>query len=194
MPDVSRPRTTPPRSTRTHRPPYLTTVLVFLAPLLVTLALKVDSIVGIEEPPNSVALVAGIGALVAMFANPIFGRMSGRTSSHRGMRRPWMVIGLVGDSLGVLIVALAPDIPVVLVGWCIAQLFFNALLAAMVAVLPDPDFAWAFPSRFLLVLAYAFLTAYQAALVGVGGGGVGDGLAARCAVAAPGTTREGSGS
>ena len=48
-----------------------------------------------------------------------------------------MVIGMVGGSLGILIVALAPDIAVVLVGWCIAQLFFNALLAAAVAVLPD---------------------------------------------------------
>lgn len=48
-----------------------------------------------------------------------------------------MVIGLVGGSLGVLVVALAPSIPIVLLGWCIAQLFFNALLAAMVAVLPD---------------------------------------------------------
>ena len=35
------------------------------------------------------------------------------------------------------LVALAPSVPVVLAGWCIAQLFFNALLAAMVAVLPD---------------------------------------------------------
>ncbi|HEY2286451.1 MAG TPA: MFS transporter, partial [Streptosporangiaceae bacterium] len=43
----------------------------------------------------------------------------------------------MGGSLGVLIVALAPSIPVVLAGWCIAQLFFNALLATMVAVLPD---------------------------------------------------------
>jgi hypothetical protein len=32
---------------------------------------------------------------------------------------------------------LAPSIAVVLVGWCLAQLFFNALLAAVVAVLPD---------------------------------------------------------
>jgi MFS family permease len=48
-----------------------------------------------------------------------------------------MIIGMVGGSLGVLVVALAPTIPVVLVGWCAAQLFFNALLAAMVAVLPD---------------------------------------------------------
>ena len=161
-----------------------------------------------------------------------------------------MVVGLVGGSLGILVVALAPNIPVVLVGWCIAQVFFNALLAALVAVLPDqvpvaqrgqvagvlgiclpiasvsgtfvvqlftgnglamfmapcaigglfvllfaarledrrldggragrrgrgeswrgtfyvnprqhPDFAWAFASRFLFVLAYAFLTTYQA--------------------------------
>jgi MFS family permease len=159
-----------------------------------------------------------------------------------------MVIGLAGGCLGVLVVAVAPNIPVVLLGWCLAQLMFNALLAAQMAVLPDqvpavqrgfvagvlgicvpvaavvatfvvklfsghqlamflapcavggffvvlfaatlddrrvvqagrprwsvrefastfyvnprrnPDFAWAFASRFLLVLAYAFLTTYQ---------------------------------
>ena len=228
---------------------YMGTCLLFLAPLLVTLALKINSLVGIDQAPNSLAVVAGLGALVAMFGNPFFGKMSDRTSSRLGMRRPWMVIGLVGGSFGILIVALAPNIPVVLVGWCIAQLFFNALLAAMVAVLPDqvpavqrglvsgvlgvclpiasvsgtfvvqlftgsqlamflapcaiggifillfavtlkdrrlakadkpawslrefastfyvnprksPDFAWAFISRFMLVLAYAFLTTYQA--------------------------------
>src|ERR1019366_9345160 len=110
---------------------------LFLAPVLVTLALKVDSLVGIERAPASLALVAGIGALVSMVGNPFFGRMSDRTASPLGMRRPWMVTGLVGGSLGILIVALAPSIPVVLLGWCITQLFFNALLAAMVAVVPD---------------------------------------------------------
>jgi MFS family permease len=228
---------------------FISTSLVFIAPLLVTLALKVNSLVGIERAPDSLALVAGIGALLAMVGNPFFGKMSDRTSSRLGMRRPWMVIGLVGGSLGILIVALAPSIAVVLVGWCLAQLFFNALLAAMVAVLPDqvptgqrglvagilgvctpiasvsgtflvklftgsqlamfvapcaiggffillfavtlkdrrlakaekptwsmrefartfyvnprrnPDFAWAFASRFMFVLAYAFLVTYQA--------------------------------
>lgn len=228
---------------------YLGTCLLFLAPVLVTLALKVNSLVGIDQAPNSLALVTGIGALLSMVANPFFGRMSDRTSSAFGMRRPWMVIGLLGGSLGIGVVALAPNIAAVLVGWCLAQLFFNALLAAMVAVLPDqvpaaqrglvsgvlgiclpiasvtgtflvqlfagnqlamflapcaisgffillfvvllkdrrlagadrptwslrefartfyvnprksPDFAWAFTSRFLFVLAYAFLTTYQA--------------------------------
>ena len=227
---------------------FLSTSLLFLAPLLVTLALKVNSLVGTEQAPNSLSLVAGVGALLAMVGNPFFGRLSDRTSSRLGMRRPWMVVGLVGGSLGVLIVALAPNIPVVLLGWCLAQLFFNALLAALVAVLPDqvppaqrgsvagvlgvcvpvasvtgtflvklftgnqlamflapcavggvfillfaatlddrrlapvdkppwslrelastfyinprksPDFAWAFASRFLFVLAYAFLATYQ---------------------------------
>ena len=228
---------------------YMSTSLLFIAPLLVTLALKVDSLVGIERAPSSLALVAGVGALVAMVANPLFGKMSDRTVSRLGMRRPWMVAGLVGGSLGILIVALAPNIPVVFTGWCIAQLGFNALLAAMVAVLPDqvpsgqrglvsgvlgvclpiasvcgtflvklftgsllamflvpcaisgffillfavilkdrrlaraekpgwslrefassfyvnprqnPDFSWAFASRFMFVLAYAFLATYQA--------------------------------
>jgi hypothetical protein len=45
---------------------YMSTSLVFLAPLLVTLALKVNSLVGIEQAPSSLAVVTGIGALLAM--------------------------------------------------------------------------------------------------------------------------------
>lgn len=115
----------------------MSTNLLFLPPLLVTLPLRFSALVGIRAAPNSLALVAGIGALVAMLGNPFFGRMSDRTSSRLGMRRPWMIIGLVGGSFGLLLVALAPNIPVVLVGWCTTQLFFNALLAAQIAVLPD---------------------------------------------------------
>ncbi len=116
---------------------YMSTNLLFLAPLLVTLALKVDSLVGSHRAPASLALVASAGALLAMVANPFFGRMSDRTASRLGMRRPWMVGGLAGGSIGIAIVALAPSIPVVLLGWCITQVCFNALLAAMVAVMPD---------------------------------------------------------
>ena len=148
MPDVSAPEVAlEPGSPVAHRVgwgfitlytlAYMSTCLLFLAPLLVTLALKVNSLGGIDRAPDNLALVASAGALLSMVGNPFFGRMSDRTASPLGMRRPWMVTGLAGGSLGVLIVALAPSIPVVLAGWCIAQLFFNALLAAMVAVLPD---------------------------------------------------------
>ena len=46
---------------------YMSTSLLFVAPLLVTLPLKVNSLVGIKQAPNSLALVAGVGALLAMF-------------------------------------------------------------------------------------------------------------------------------
>ena len=113
------------------------TTLVLVAPLLVTLALKVEELVGLEQAPGSLALVVGVGAVVALVANPFFGRLSDRTTSRFGMRRPWMLVGLAGGSLGVLVVALAPSVPVVVLGWCVAQAFFNALLAVQVAVLPD---------------------------------------------------------
>jgi hypothetical protein len=50
---------------------YISASLVFLAPLLVTLALKVNSLVGIEQAPDSLALVTGIGAVLAMVRNPL---------------------------------------------------------------------------------------------------------------------------
>src|SRR6478735_6912342 len=141
MPDTRRDESAIPRVGRVficlYTLAYMGTILLFLAPLLVTLALKVNSLVGTARAPNSLALVTSVGALVALFGNPFFGRMSDRTSSRLGMRRPWMVIGVLGGSAGILVVAVAPSIAVVLIGWCIAQLFFNALLAALVAVLPD---------------------------------------------------------
>lgn len=227
---------------------YLGTCLLFIAPLAVTLALKVNDLVGKDAAPASLALVAGAGSAVSLVGNPLFGRLSDRTASRWGMRRPWMVGGLVVGTAGIVVVATATSVATVVLGWCVAQLFFNAVLAVHVAVLPDqvptsqrgmvsgvlgvclpvasigatfvvklfsghelamfllpcavggvlilvfaanlddrrlaaevrpawtlrdvvdtfivnprrhPDFAWAFLSRFLLVMAYAFLTTYQ---------------------------------
>ena len=65
----------------------------------------VESLLAGISPEHVAGLVAG---LLAMVANPFFGRMSDRTSSPLGMRRPWLVIGLLGGSAGTLVVALAP--------------------------------------------------------------------------------------
>ncbi|MCW2491890.1 MAG: transporter, partial [Frankiales bacterium] len=81
---------------------YTGTSLLFLAPLLVSLALKVNDLVGIDSAPGRLALVTSVGSLLSVVANPFFGRLSDRTSSRWGMRRPWMVAGLAGGSLGIL--------------------------------------------------------------------------------------------
>jgi len=115
---------------------YTGMVMMLISPLVVTLALKLEALDG-DRAPQRLALVAGIGAAVAMVGNPLFGRLSDRTVSRYGMRRPWMVVGLVGGTTGTVVVAVAPDLSLVVLGWALAQLFFNAVLASMLAVLPD---------------------------------------------------------
>ena len=84
--------------------------LLFLAPLLVSLALKVNDLVGIEAAPRNLAMVTGIGSLFSIVANPLFGRLSDRTTSRVGMRRPWMVTGVALGAAGTLTVATATSI------------------------------------------------------------------------------------
>ena len=54
---------------------FISTSLLFLAPLLVTLALKVNSLVGIEQAPKSLAVVTGIAALVAVLPRNIYAKL-----------------------------------------------------------------------------------------------------------------------
>ena len=131
------PATVGPAFVTTYALAYMSVALMLIAPLLVTLALKVRSLVGAEQAPQSLAIVTGVGGLLSLFAGPVFGRLSDRTPSRFGMRRPWMVAGLTGGILGIAVVATARSVVVVLVGWCLAQVAFGALQAALSAVLPD---------------------------------------------------------
>ena len=83
------------------------------------------------------SLVLSVGAFFALASNPLWGRLSDRTVARFGMRRPWLIGGALGGTAALLIVARADTIAMVLIGWCLAQISFNAVLAALVAVLPD---------------------------------------------------------
>ena len=115
---------------------YFGTWMALLTPVVVALALRIAQIDAKGEA-GDLSLVLGVGAFFALVANPLFGKLSDRTRSRFGMRRPWLLAGVITGTIGLLIIALAPAIPLILVGWCIAQTGFNALLAVEVAVLPD---------------------------------------------------------
>jgi MFS family permease len=53
------------------------------------------------------------------------------------MRRPWLIGGALGGVISLWLVAIAPSITWLVVGWCLAQLAFNAVLAPLAALLPD---------------------------------------------------------
>ncbi len=109
----SRPSTGPapvgPTFVTTYTLAYMSVALMLIAPLLVTLALKIRSLVGAEQAPQNLAIVTGIGGLLSLIAGPVFGRLSDRTPSRFGMRRPWMVGGLAGGVVGIAVVATAPQ-------------------------------------------------------------------------------------
>ena len=110
--------------------------MALLPPVLVGLGLRVRAI----DPDNATAglsLVMGVGALVAMFANPLFGHLSDRTTSRFGMRRPWLIFGAIAGAGGLATIACANSVWQVLLGWCVTQLAYNAELAALMAILPD---------------------------------------------------------
>ncbi|WP_407708933.1 MFS transporter [Arthrobacter nitrophenolicus] len=111
--------------------------MAVLAPALVVLAIKVSEITTPETRAGALSLVAGVGALIALLANPFFGRLSDRTTSRFGMRKPWIVGGSIVGMGSLVLLGSATDVAGVLVAWVLAQLSFNAALAALVATLPD---------------------------------------------------------
>ncbi|MGW3143730.1 MULTISPECIES: MFS transporter [Streptomyces] len=83
------------------------------------------------------AWVTGVGAVVSLVANPVFGALSDRTTSRRGRRTPWIVAGTVGGALSLLLLAGAGGVWTMALGWCLVQLTLNAAFAAVTAAVPD---------------------------------------------------------
>jgi MFS family permease len=53
------------------------------------------------------------------------------------MRRPWLLVGAGAGFVGFGILAFVPSIPAIALGWCLAQISVNILLAITTALLPD---------------------------------------------------------
>jgi MFS family permease len=108
----------------------------FLGPIQVLLAKQSEAVAG-DNKEFVFGLVTGIGAAVSVVANPLAGAVSDRTGSRLGRRVPWVLGGALGGAAGLLVLAGASAVAVMVVGWCLVQLFCNALLAAITAAVPD---------------------------------------------------------
>ncbi|MFJ3667159.1 MFS transporter [Streptomyces sp. NPDC090106] len=225
-------------------------LLVLLTPSLESLALRINASVPADRAPGVLGTVLAVGLGLQVLALPVIGRLSDRTRSRFGRRRPWIVLGLTGLVAGALVMAFAPGVTGLTCGYAVVSVAGSSCVAALLAVMSDrvpvrqrglvsaflglgtvaalvvgsvivallphdsdgmfvvpavvgaallalfaalmndrpsshdaphprltvammvstfwvsprrhPDFGWAYLSRFLLQLAYAFLTTYQA--------------------------------
>ncbi|MFJ8813218.1 MFS transporter [Amycolatopsis thermoflava] len=82
-------------------------------------------------------IVTGVGAVVALLTNPLVGLASDRTRSRFGRRHPWTLAGALCGALGLVVLALAPNVAVMVVGWCLVQAGLGGMLATLTSAVPD---------------------------------------------------------
>jgi MFS family permease len=115
--------------------------MAFFTPIQVLLP---NQIAGIAPTDKEAMLgcVTGIGALIAVFANPLAGAFSDRTSfliggRAFGRRHVWTLGSALLGALALLFLAEQRTIVGIAFGWALAQLCFNAMLASLTAAVPD---------------------------------------------------------
>jgi MFS family permease len=117
-------------------PMYLSIYLIIGAVPGVLLPLQVAAIDDASKAAN-LALITGIGALVAMIVSPIAGLISDRTRSRFGRRAPWLVLGALATGLALVGMGLANGIAQLVVAWAIVQLTLNLVISPLSALMPD---------------------------------------------------------
>jgi len=104
--------------------------VALVAPIGLTLSLRVQ-----ELAPSNVEVlgyVIGIGAIVTTIVGPLAGLWSDRTRSRFGRRRPFAFgTALIGFA-GLVVIAQAPNVPVLLVGWIVAAIGWNGSMNTLI--------------------------------------------------------------
>jgi MFS family permease len=108
----------------------------FFGPIQVLLAEQAEAIDPAHKE-TSLALVLFGGALVSTVLNPVWGALSDRTVLRMGRRLPWVLGGLAGGVVAMVVLSRAGSILEMALGWALAQAALNAMLAALTATVPD---------------------------------------------------------
>jgi MFS family permease len=108
----------------------------FFGPIQVLLAQQAEQF-SPHHKEATLALVTGIGAAVSTILNPLCGALSDRTVARMGRRLPWVIGGLAGAIVAMVLLSAANSVLWMVLAWALAQAALNALLAAITATVPD---------------------------------------------------------
>ncbi|WP_456286879.1 MFS transporter [Microbacterium sp. JZ70] len=93
--------------------------MAFITPLAISLTIRVNTLA--PGHPEYLGYITGAGALFVMLTAPFMGVWSDRTRTPLGRRRPFMIGGMVVGVASLVVMALAPNVLVVGLGWILAQ-------------------------------------------------------------------------
>lgn len=109
--------------------------IAFITPMAISLAVKVSQIAPGQE--QNLGYILGAGSLAVMVAGPLLGVVSDRTRTRLGRRVPFILAGTGMGVLSLFVMAYADSIPLLMVGWILAQLGWGQVLQALSASQAD---------------------------------------------------------
>lgn len=90
-----------------------------------------------ETQAQTLSLLLGLGALVALVVTPVAGALSDRSASRWGRRRPFIAVGTLIDCVGLTLMAFAPSLEIYAAGFLVVQLGINIATGAYAGFIPD---------------------------------------------------------
>jgi len=104
--------------------------VALVAPIGLTLSLRVQ-----ELAPSNVEVlgyIIGIAAIVTTITGPLVGTWSDRTRSRFGRRRQFALGGGIVGLLGLIVIASAGTVPILLVGWIITSIGWSSSMNSLI--------------------------------------------------------------
>lgn len=109
--------------------------IALITPIAISLALRVQQLApGNEE---NLGLITGLGAAGALVTAPLAGMLSDRTRSRLGRRSPWMIGGATLGVVALAVMASAPSVPLLALGWLLAQLGWGTAAGTFLFIQAD---------------------------------------------------------
>ncbi len=107
-----------------------------LVPLVLTLSLKA-TVIDPQNATSVLSIAVAVGSVFALVAFPALGRLSDRTTSRLGRRRPFLLAGALLMVVGAVVLAVAASTPVLALGAVLTAVGFSASMMVCTAVIPD---------------------------------------------------------
>lgn len=98
---------------------------------------KVLSVTDPRHKAGDFSALAAVGGIVVMIITPLFGRLSDRTRSRWGLRKPWMLGGTVVGLAGVVGLAFTQRLLLMIMSAAVCQIGFGAVAMAQHALFAD---------------------------------------------------------
>ncbi|GGX30863.1 MFS transporter [Streptomyces lomondensis] len=109
--------------------------IAFVTPIAISLAIRVEQLAPAHE--EYLGYITGAGGLAALLTTPVCGMLSDRTGSRFGRRSPFLLAGTVVGVVALLVMAAAPGILVLGLGWVLAQVGWGTVVSLLIALQAD---------------------------------------------------------